>query len=243
MPDLNAALGAFVTARTEWLSATRLAFEDDDRIAAVLLEGSLGRGDGDEWSDLDIVVVVEDAARNKILDGRLEWVAQFGDALFVLDSPWNAPETGAQVNVLYDVEAPMPLYVDWSLWPRTIAAVPTDLRVLVDRPQAPLPAAGVAIDVFRRWPRQQVSAAVRGRPHARFAMLPIIGKCIGRGDGERACRMLIDRGAPGCDPTDRVVQLGALRALISELGADEAPAVVRRLDEMCDFLAPRKSSP
>jgi hypothetical protein len=99
------------------------------------------------------------------------------------------------------------------------------------------------MDEFRRWPRQAVSSEVRGSRHARFAMLPIIGKCIGRGDGVRACRMLSRIGAARCDPSDARAQLDAVRVLIVHLGIDEPERVVRRLEAMCDALKIAVSAP
>ncbi len=35
--------------------------EDDDRVAAASLSCSLGKGEGDEWSDVDILALVREA--------------------------------------------------------------------------------------------------------------------------------------------------------------------------------------
>ena len=165
----------YVPARSAWLSAAKEALAADERVVAVLLEGSLGRGAGDEWSDLDLVVVLGDAIAAEFLNARLEWVTRFGEVLLVLDSPWNAPPTGAQINAPYEVGLAMPLYVDWSLWPAAIAATPSDVRVLVARPTCRIPEAGVTMDEFRRWPRQAVSNEVRGSRHARLPCFRLLG--------------------------------------------------------------------
>jgi predicted nucleotidyltransferase len=48
----------FAAARTAWVREATVQFEADERISAVLVSGSLGRGTADEWSDVDLVIVL-----------------------------------------------------------------------------------------------------------------------------------------------------------------------------------------
>ena len=78
---------ALIAAATDW--ATR-----DERVRALLLKGSLGRGEGDERSDLDLVVVTRPgrleelwAERERTAAGLDRWLGGFDEV------PWQAPNT------------------------------------------------------------------------------------------------------------------------------------------------------
>jgi predicted nucleotidyltransferase len=51
----------FAAARDAWRAVAARALDDDARVAGWGLVGSFGRGDADDWSDLDVLVIVEDA--------------------------------------------------------------------------------------------------------------------------------------------------------------------------------------
>jgi predicted nucleotidyltransferase len=57
----------------------------DPRVLAAALYGSHARGAADEWSDLDIGVVVADEAYDDFLAGREAFLRQLGEPLFIED--------------------------------------------------------------------------------------------------------------------------------------------------------------
>jgi predicted nucleotidyltransferase len=57
----------------------------DDRITAAFLGGSVARGDADEYSDIDLCVIVADDAYTDVLAGREALVRKLGEPLFVED--------------------------------------------------------------------------------------------------------------------------------------------------------------
>lgn len=57
----------------------------DSRILAARLYGSHARGAADEWSDLDIAVVIVDDAYDEFIAGREAFVRQLGRPLFIED--------------------------------------------------------------------------------------------------------------------------------------------------------------
>jgi hypothetical protein len=97
------------TERPWLLQQIRDALEDDQRVRAAWLEGSLARGTPDALSDLDVAVVVSDAAMStvaggpsrpvdyrKVLDSpRGRWVSDLAEPLLLLEAPQNAPLGGA----------------------------------------------------------------------------------------------------------------------------------------------------
>src|SRR5579859_5096987 len=103
-------------ARQEWLDNASRVLSADRRVRAVILYGSLAREDADVWSDVDLIVIIDDASLEDVVATRLDFGSAFGDVAYTLDSFWNAPLDGAQVNVLYRLSSGLPLYVDWNLW-------------------------------------------------------------------------------------------------------------------------------
>jgi predicted nucleotidyltransferase len=105
----------------------------DDRVVAAWLYGSLGRGDADAWSDIDLWVVVADEHIEEISAGRHKFAARLGQPLILVDAPQNAPVGGAFLSVVYGGLPGGPQHVDWTWQPRKDALVPHDARVLLNR--------------------------------------------------------------------------------------------------------------
>ena len=61
----------------------RKACEQDDRVLAAFLGGSLAAGRADEHSDLDLYVVAREDACAELIERRQEFVAAWGDPAFV----------------------------------------------------------------------------------------------------------------------------------------------------------------
>jgi hypothetical protein len=191
-------LAEHATARDAWLAAASRQLHGDERVAAVWLVGSLGQERGDEWSDVDLALVVRDEDLHGLAERRRSEFGRFGDVLVAIDAP-NAPAGGAYLGVAYAV-GDLPLWVDWYLWPLSTARRPSDARVLVERAELPPPAAKPHAALI-----QQSRAA---DPHAvvdRFAdpvdfsvaMVPIAAKYIARRRPREASELLrlLDRDA------------------------------------------------
>ncbi len=58
------------------LEATAL-LEGDERVVAAWLHGSLGRGTADEWSDIDLWVVLADSSIEETCTGRRGYAAAY----------------------------------------------------------------------------------------------------------------------------------------------------------------------
>ncbi|MDP9185109.1 MAG: nucleotidyltransferase domain-containing protein [Actinomycetota bacterium] len=57
----------------------------DERIAAIFLGGSLARGQADEYSDIDLCIILADDAYTDVISGREAFVRAFGEPLFLED--------------------------------------------------------------------------------------------------------------------------------------------------------------
>lgn len=114
----------------------------DERVVAAWLGGSLGRGTGDVWSDLDLWVTVADEQMAAVGEGRRALVEAVGPPVLIEEAPQNAPAGGAYLLVLYGGETGAQA-VDWLWQPRSAARVPKRCRLLFDR--VGLPAAPVNV--------------------------------------------------------------------------------------------------
>jgi len=160
------------------------------------------------WSDVDLVVFLSDDVIARVVEERMGFPDRFGTLVYRLDSTWNAPIDGAQVNALYRLRSGLPLYVDWNLWPSSRAALPTDTKALCGR----RPHLLTPVDAsFEEWaqaiPRQPRPTVGAVDPeilrHARFGMVPIAAKYAARGDRHGLVRLLTGIGAEQCPKATR----------------------------------------
>lgn len=113
-------LESLVRAREGWLHDSVQRLAADDRIVAVWLSGSMARGTGDAWADLDLCVVVPDEHSSSVLtraaDGEV-----LGELLAWCECPFNAPVGGSQVLARYRVDGHL-VMSDINVWPLSFAS-------------------------------------------------------------------------------------------------------------------------
>jgi hypothetical protein len=138
-------IASYVAARTELLAHIIATLQNDQRFVAAWLTGSFGRGEQDDYSDLDIrVIVVGDYSEAlcaqpwphgaRTTEERLALFALFGTPSVIYDAHGNAPEGGTFTYVLYENG----LNVDWMLMPQVNAYRATDTALLFDKVGVPL---------------------------------------------------------------------------------------------------------
>lgn len=145
----------------------------DERVVAAWLGGSLGRGRGDAWSDLDLWVVVADEHAADVGEGRREFVAAVGAPVLIEEAPQNAPAGGAYLLVLYGGETGAQV-VDWSWQPRSVARVPKECRLLFDRVGVPPAPVAVSLGEHER------AAALTDAVAVFWVAIAVAGKEIAR---------------------------------------------------------------
>ncbi|MER7246345.1 nucleotidyltransferase domain-containing protein [Kribbella sp. NPDC000426] len=117
--------------RDRWLSAVTAALEHDPSVVGAALVGSLGAGRADDWSDVDLLLVVEDeqlddyAVPDRLPSGP-------GRRVFAIDARHNGPVGTRAVSAQYVVDG-LPLWVDWYIHPVSRATWPPDSTVIFDR--------------------------------------------------------------------------------------------------------------
>lgn len=117
----------------------------DHRFVAAWLTGSLGRGEGDALSDVDLTLVVANDAAAALCvreasvtaspsDQRMHFFRQFGRPTMVHENNHNAPDGATFTAVCYQ---PPSVIVDWTLIPQAQAFLPDASRLLFAKEPIP----------------------------------------------------------------------------------------------------------
>ena len=166
------ALEELVRNRDALLKRLVVAFERDVRIVGAWLSGSFGRGEADEWSDLDLHVGVEDGAFDALGTAPGELFALAGEPLLVQGGFLSDSVPGGKFwLVIYRG----PVEIDWNVGPVGLAAKPAASLTLVEkrpiRSSVPGPASTNA----------EIAAKAQAQIEFFWAMAPIACKYAGRG--------------------------------------------------------------
>ena len=151
--------------------------QNDTRIVAAWLFGSLGRNDADELSDIDIWVVVADEHIEEIVEYRQQYVARVKQPAFYVEAPQNAPQDGGYLMAYYDMPTG-PHQVDWYWQPQSLAYIPAETAVLFDR--VGLPHSEQPIEFPDRDPVKEITETPLHFISYFWAMLLITAKYVAR---------------------------------------------------------------
>ncbi|GAA1381235.1 hypothetical protein [Catellatospora chokoriensis] len=204
-PGLESQLRALADGRRQALDRVTTAARENDA-AALLLIGSLGRGGGDAFSDLDLIVVPGPSSP------AIDPIALFGDVILAsLDVPRNAPAGGAYHGLCLAV-ADAVLWLDLYTWPAETAALPADATAVFDHIN--LPHSDLAFIPLITKHAVPGAPAHPDNDATRLLRIAVAAKYLARGDLAR----IIDKlpAAQGCD-------LDAVPMLLHELldGVDD----------------------
>ena len=113
--------------------------EEDPRVLAAWLEGSIARGEDDDYSDLDLWICVKDRAFKTFIDEREDFAAKLGTSLSVLypKTPDQDDELDSFQIILEDQPVTMTVDVDVQKQSRvfhfTKDSAAEECRVLFDK--------------------------------------------------------------------------------------------------------------
>lgn len=147
LPVFPKTLTEYAAARDDLLNRLTKGLEADPRIAALWLTGSLGQGRQDAVSDIELFVVVADAASRELCahsrmitgfapEARDAFFRTFGRVVNIHEDHYNAPEGGTFSSVFYGEP---PILVDWVFISRALAEPPENARLLFERVPEPQP--------------------------------------------------------------------------------------------------------
>jgi predicted nucleotidyltransferase len=163
-------------AREPLLTRVVEQLEADTRVAGAWLGGSIGRGEDDAWSDLDLHVAVYDEHLTDFWADRHALYERIGRPVLIQREMVSNAQAGGHFQlVLFDG----PLEVDWNVGPLSLTRrTPWHVLLLAREDVQPLAPPKLSLDERR--------AQCQERLVFLWAMAPIAVKYIARGDTSRA---------------------------------------------------------
>jgi hypothetical protein len=188
--------------------------EADPAVDGVALIGSLGRGEADNWSDIDLLILMGDQALAQFAHEPA--VKPWAQADLLSDGRHNSPAGATSVGTTR-IRAGLPFGVDLHVHPTARTRWPTDGRIVFQR--RPTETGTLSFDQLNasgsRQPATAKTADEIRRIHLSY--VPIAGKYIGR-RSPRACQMIRFLGKmPDFNDPDPAAQLLALRSIAADL--------------------------
>ena len=148
----------------------------DERVAAAWLTGSIGRGEADAWSDLDLHIAIHDGHLADYWNNRFALYNRVGRPVLIQgEIPSNAQPGGHFQLVIFDG----PLEVDWNVGPLSLAKRSPWYMPLLER-------VDIAGAETPRLSAEERCAQCQDRLTFLWAMAPIAVKYIARGQTHRA---------------------------------------------------------
>ena len=190
--------------------------EADPAVDGVALVGSLGRGEEDDWSDIDLLILASDqfVGRFRHEPEASRWAR--GDLRS--DGRHNSPAGATSLGTIH-IRSGLPFWVDLHVHPADRTPWPTDSRVVFER--RPVEPGTLSFDEFNAsGPRQPATAkTVDEVRRTHLGYVPIAGKYVAR-RSPRAVDMIRFLGQrPDFGDQDPVAQIRALRGIADDLSS------------------------
>jgi predicted nucleotidyltransferase len=195
--------------REAWLCTAIKRLEADLAVRAAGLVGSLGRGDADDWSDIDLLIVVPDGQVDHYADAtRLPGSEQ---VIWSIDARHNAPRGAGAIGARYVIDG-LPLHVDWYVYPLSWAAWVADAKAIFDRD-------GLARldETFHEHQEKcevqpPTPKAANAHRLLQVSLVPVAGKYVARRspDAGRMVEFVGGPHAPGASPGEHLAMLRRL---------------------------------
>jgi predicted nucleotidyltransferase len=186
----------------------------DPAVDGVALVGSFGRGEADNWSDIDLLILMgpEDVAQFADQPADRPWA----QADLLTDGRHNSPAGATSVGTTH-IRSGLPIWVDLHVHPAARTRWPADSSVMFEH--RPIEAGTLSFDQLNASGARQPATAKTADEIRRtyLAYVPIGGKYVGR-RSPRAREMIRFIGhMPDFSDTDPAAQLLALRGIAANL--------------------------
>jgi hypothetical protein len=222
-PGAAETLGDLGAMRDSILTRIVARARQDERVVAAWLTGSVGRGEDDAWSDLDLHLAIADDHLDAWWRARESLYREIAPPVFIQwEMPSNAQE-GGRFQLVY---FPGPVEVDWNVGPLSMASRPPASRMLFARQDIPVSRAW-SIDADERRERLQRATDFF------WAMTPIAVKYAGRGATTDAVDQL-ELLARGLTEVWRLLHDSPNLSLQNPLVEPELAAILPRMDPVID---------
>jgi hypothetical protein len=208
--------------------------EADPLVEGVALIGSLGRGTADNWSDVDLLVLMGDQAIARFADQPA--ATPWAQADLLSDGRHNSPAGAASVGATHIREG-LPLRADLHVHPAARTRWPADGRVVFER--RPIETGTRSFDQLNAsGPRQPGTAKTADEiQRIHLSYVPIAGKYVAR-RSPRAGQMIRFLGkTPDFSACDPAAQSRALRSIAAALADPSRPWLSDAVAAYLDLVA------
>ena len=186
----------------------------DPVVEGVALIGSLGHGVADNWSDIDLLILMGDRALARFVTEPT--ARPWAQADLLSDGRHNSPAGATSVGATH-IRSGLPLWIDLHVHPEARTRWPTDGRIVFQR--RPIERGTMSFDQLNASGSRQPATAKTAEEIRRIHLsyVPIAGKYIGR-RSPQACEMIRFLGKmPDFSSSDPAAQLLALRGIAGNL--------------------------
>ena len=186
----------------------------DSVVEGAALIGSLGRGTSDNWSDIDLLIIMGDRALARFVDAPA--ARPWARADLLSDGRHNSPAGATSVGATH-IRSGLPLRVDLHVHPASRTCWPIDCRIVFER--RPIKTGTQSFDQLNAGGSRQPATAKTAREIRRIHLsyVPAAGKYISR-RSPQACQMIRFLGnMPDFNACDPAAQLLELRGIAGDL--------------------------
>ena len=190
--------------------------EADPAVDGVALVGSLGRGEEDNWSDIDLLILASDQFIRQFMNEPA--ASPWARADLLSDGRHNSPAGATSLGTTH-LRSGLPLWVDLHVHPAGRTPWPTDSRVVFER--RPVKAGTLSFGEYNAsGPRQPATAKTADEVRRiHLGYVPTAGKYVGR-RSPRAREMIRFLGQRhDFNDHDPAAQLLALRGIAKDLSS------------------------
>jgi hypothetical protein len=235
---VTGALARLTDARTGWLMQALGVFSSHRFVEAVWVEGSLGRGDADAFSDIDLVLAIGQSASPSVFADPIAGLGLPGRVLYTRDKPKNAPAGGAYRAACVELAA-LPVLVDLYLWLAATATMSATARLLLQRGDRPPRSHLSFLPLISRYPSADTRDSDPYQPQTVLMLVQLAAKYLARSDHEREAtirRLLRDPASAGDAAALRRL-LAARVGTMADSSLEAAVTAVHRLIEIAEHQA------
>lgn len=230
---MQAAAGPELLARLRdrLLSQLLGLLEADPAVGAVALVGSLGRGEEDNWSDIDLLILESDPFIRHFMNDPA--ASPWARADLLADARHNSPAGATSLGMLH-IHSGLPLWADLHIHPISRTPWPTDSHVVFQR--RPVRTGTQPFGEFNSsGPRQAATAKTIDQVRQiHLGLVPIAGKYVSR-RSPRATEMIRFLGHRP-DISDPAGQIRALRDTTQELSSPSWPRLTNAVSSYLDVV-------
>jgi hypothetical protein len=189
--------------------------EADPAVTGVALVGSLGRGEEDNWSDIDLFILASDQFIRQFMNEPA--ASPWARADLLSDGRHNSPAGATSLGTTH-IRSGLPLWVDLHVHPADRTLWPADSHVVFER--RPVKTGTLSFGQFNAsGPRQPATAKTADQVRQiHLGYVSIAGKYVAR-RSPRACEMIRLLGQRDFNDRDPAAQVRALRGIAESLSS------------------------